>query len=467
MANNGGNPAGRRQRLRFGPLYQAGHRRCRANPASVLCRPATRFRRAAPGMPAAPPQLCGGRRFSAGWATTLFLPATSSIGIDDMMARAKGRIPPDKVAEQRAMLVQEVTAGIDEFNAHYLDPDPAKAMSLSQRGLINQLLRQQIDVKMIYQDFLKTVPKEALAVDPRERQSPLRREPAQDPHEAGERGFPGRSGECPACQGKLLGSRKADLHGASRGPTVGPAEGETGRRKGEGREEEVTHEEMLAWYQAHLKDFEQPAKARWEELMVSFARHPNRDEAYAAVAALGNRVLAGASLADVAKSASEGPTARQGGQRDWTHKGSLSSETLNQAIFSLPVGQLSPKILESQDGFHIIRVVERQELTQDELPGRSKGDQGEHQKGALREALSGVRRRNSTRSIPSGRSSTTPCKSRRTRTTRTGTRRSKQLRRNNVANSLLGGLLSAGWKPCTQKLPPPCRGRSGPQRNWR
>ena len=81
--------------------------------------------------------------------------------------------------------------------------------------------------------------------------------------------------------------------------------------------------------------------------MISFARHPNHDEAYATVAALGNRVLAGASLADVAKSASEGPTARQGGQRDWTHKGSLSSETLNQALFSLPVGQLSQHILES------------------------------------------------------------------------------------------------------------------------
>ena len=59
------------------------------------------------------------------------------------------------------------------------------------------------------------------------------------------------------------------------------------RRQGRQGKEEVTHEEMLTWYQAHLKDFEHPAKARWEELMVSFARHPNRDEAYAAVAAHG------------------------------------------------------------------------------------------------------------------------------------------------------------------------------------
>ena len=128
-------------------------------------------------------------------------------------------------------------------------------------------------------------------------------------------------------------------------------------------EDEVTHEEMLAWYQAHLKDFEKPARARWEELMVSFARHANREEAYAMTAAMGNRVLAGASLADVAKSGSEGPTAGEGGQRDWTQKGSLAAETLDQALFSQPVGPLSPQILESADGFHIIRVVERQELT--------------------------------------------------------------------------------------------------------
>ena len=77
---------------------------------------------------------------------------------------------------------------------------------------------------------------------------------------------------------------------------------------------------------------------------------------------MGNRVIAGATFADVAKSASDGPTAKEGGRRDWTHQGSLSAEALNQALFNLPVGQLSP-ILESSDGYHIIRVTERQELT--------------------------------------------------------------------------------------------------------
>jgi peptidyl-prolyl cis-trans isomerase SurA len=128
---------------------------------------------------------------------------------------------------------------------------------------------------------------------------------------------------------------------------------------------EITHQDLIDWYQAHLKDFEQQPRVRWEELAITFARHPNdpeHREAYAALAALGNRVIAGASLAEVARSASDGATAHQGGKWDWTHRDSLDSKTINDALFSLPPGQLSP-ILEAADGFHIVRVVERQELT--------------------------------------------------------------------------------------------------------
>ena len=33
-------------------------------------------------------------------------------------------------------------------------------------------------------------------------------------------------------------------------------------------DEEITHQELLEWYQAHLHNFDKPARARWEELMV-------------------------------------------------------------------------------------------------------------------------------------------------------------------------------------------------------
>jgi len=348
----------------YGPIYQPGQQSLSGGALrAAYPRPQILPGGTASGMPVAPARLCEGAQILGRVGNDVILTCDVLAGIDDMMSRAKGRIPPDKVAEQRAMLVQEVTAAISDFNAHYKDPDPAKAMSPSHRGLLNQLVRQQIDIKLIYQDFRRTVPKENI--------------PSIEEN---------ISRHFEETQLKILMKREnvvslADLESALR------AKGSSLDREkrifmeqviaqqwvqqkvkpeksGEGKgEDEVTHEEMLTWYQSHLKNFEQPAKARWEELMISFARHPDRNEAKAAVAALGNRVIAGASWAEVAKSASEGPTARQGGLYDWTHKDSLISDTLNHAIFNQPVGFLSPQILESQSGFHIIRVVERQELT--------------------------------------------------------------------------------------------------------
>jgi parvulin-like peptidyl-prolyl isomerase len=75
---------------------------------------------------------------------------------------------------------------------------------------------------------------------------------------------------------------------------------------------------------------------------------------------MGNEVLAGRPFAEVAASRSEGPTARSGGRFDWTSKGSLASKLLDEAIFTLPIGQLSA-ILEEEKALHIVRVTERVE----------------------------------------------------------------------------------------------------------
>ena len=72
-------------------------------------------------------------------------------------------------------------------------------------------------------------------------------------------------------------------------------------------------------------------------------------------------------LAAVARADSDGRTAAAGGLRDWTTKGSLAAEELDRALFGLPIGQLSP-ILESDTGYHIVRVIDRQEATRTSFP---------------------------------------------------------------------------------------------------
>jgi hypothetical protein len=125
-------------------------------------------------------------------------------------------------------------------------------------------------------------------------------------------------------------------------------------------DDEIPHADMIAWYQNHLADYDYPARARYEILTVKMGLKRSRREAWDMLATMGNEVLAGRPLAEVAKARSEGPTAAVGGECDWTSQGSLSSKSLDEALFSLPVGQLST-IIEDGETLHIVRVVERQE----------------------------------------------------------------------------------------------------------
>lgn len=125
---------------------------------------------------------------------------------------------------------------------------------------------------------------------------------------------------------------------------------------------EVTHQQLLDEYRKHQEDYAMPAKARWEQVMVRFDKAGTRKAAEEQIVELGNQVVYGANLSAIAKKSSHGFYASKGGQHDWTSKNALALKELDKAIFSLPVGELSDKI-ETRDGFHIVRVLERTDAT--------------------------------------------------------------------------------------------------------
>jgi parvulin-like peptidyl-prolyl isomerase len=125
-------------------------------------------------------------------------------------------------------------------------------------------------------------------------------------------------------------------------------------------DDEIPHAEMIACYQNRLADYEFPAKAKFEQLTVRITPTQAREQAWNKLAAMGNDVLEGKPFAEIARTRSEGPTAASGGGYDWTTKGSLASKVLDEAVFQLPVGQLST-ILEDGGMLHIVRVTERTE----------------------------------------------------------------------------------------------------------
>ncbi len=125
-------------------------------------------------------------------------------------------------------------------------------------------------------------------------------------------------------------------------------------------QKEPSHQELVAYYRQNIAEWERPARARWEQLTAKFGEFPSEAAAWQAIARWGNDVLRGVPFAQVAKAHSHGVSADEGGLNDWTTEGSLRSEVLDRALYSLPVGVLS-RILKDDDGFHIVRVVEREE----------------------------------------------------------------------------------------------------------
>jgi parvulin-like peptidyl-prolyl isomerase len=132
--------------------------------------------------------------------------------------------------------------------------------------------------------------------------------------------------------------------------------------------EEVSPDEMIEYYRAHLADYEYPTQARWEELVVRKSRFADAGAAYAELARMGNEVwrrgmqqqVQGPAFSEVAKAKSDGFTAKDGGVHDWTTKGALQATAIDEALFTLQVGQMSP-ILDGGPTFHIVRVLERKE----------------------------------------------------------------------------------------------------------
>jgi hypothetical protein len=159
-----------------------------------------------------------------------------------------------------------------------------------------------------------------------------------------------------------------------------------------------TYAELAEYYDEHLDDYAFPTQARWEELTVRFDNHPSKQAAREKLAAAGNLVwplvqqatdTAAPLFADVAKQYSDSYNAKDGGLNDWTTEGALRDDALDRALFTLPVGSLSP-IIETDSACHIVRVVERRQAghtpfaeVQDEIREKMMNDDFRKQTEAL------------------------------------------------------------------------------------
>jgi hypothetical protein len=126
------------------------------------------------------------------------------------------------------------------------------------------------------------------------------------------------------------------------------------------RDPSVSLAEIHGYYHTHTDEFQHKARARWEQLTVMYSNFPDKQAAYDEIWAMGREAFFGGNMQAVARAKSQEPFADEGGLHAWTNEGSLASEILDGQIFSLPTGAMS-QIIEDDDAYHIIRVLEREE----------------------------------------------------------------------------------------------------------
>jgi parvulin-like peptidyl-prolyl isomerase len=274
----------------------------------------------------------------------------------------------------QGIFASEITPTVDRYLAEFkakLSPEEIELHREefeTQRGLlIKQILKTHIESKLIFQDVKRDIPTEGMGnvnktltnlFEKNELPKLMKRDNVTTIKELEQK---------LNVYGSSLAQEKSAFIEKS-------LVGEWVRRQVKA-EELPTVTQMTLYYEAHKDDFTTPAKVRWEELTVNKAKYAAKEEALAAIAQMGNRVLVGGEpLAEVAKQSSDGFTAIKGGYRDWISPGSLTDKEIEKALFSptLPVGQLS-QIIETPQEYTILRVLERVDRkTEDFLAAQEK-----------------------------------------------------------------------------------------------
>ena len=129
-------------------------------------------------------------------------------------------------------------------------------------------------------------------------------------------------------------------------------------KTGDAIKKEPTRQELLAYYREHLADYSFPAQVKWQQILIQFSQHEGPEGAKKLMDQAIAELRKGTDFGDVARKFSDGPTASQGGDWDWTREESLADKPVEEALFSLAVGKISLPI-ENNKSLQLVKVLDR------------------------------------------------------------------------------------------------------------
>ena len=119
----------------------------------------------------------------------------------------------------------------------------------------------------------------------------------------------------------------------------------------------VSHQEIKVYFDSHPDEFKRPAMVKFRQIVLE-----NKEDAEK----IWRRLNLGEDMSQLAREYSITPEAENGGEVDWIAEENLD-ETMGKALFSLPVGKISP-VIKSVYGFHIFQVIAKRPEGMQSLP---------------------------------------------------------------------------------------------------
>ena len=141
----------------------------------------------------------------------------------------------------------------------------------------------------------------------------------------------------------------------------------------------ATDEEIKKEYESTKENYKQTEQVKASHILVRTLESMTKEEklqAQAKAKKILDEALAGKDFAELAKANSEDGTAQSGGDLGWFEKGRMVPE-FEEACFSGEVGKVYPKLVQTQFGYHIIKVDDKKPegyKNLDEVKGQIKED---------------------------------------------------------------------------------------------
>lgn len=122
-------------------------------------------------------------------------------------------------------------------------------------------------------------------------------------------------------------------------------------------ENQLTHPEILEYYQKHPEEFQVQDAVEWQDIFIDASKHATRDEARFFAQQVADKLKQNHDIAQLSKY-DDGDSVYRKGLGFGSKRGEIQPSEAEAVLFNLKEGEVGP-LVELESGFHIVRLVKR------------------------------------------------------------------------------------------------------------